>query len=111
MSRLKFRESGGVVNRILATVFLSILALGAALGHTFRGAINGSVTDQSGAVIAGANVTATDTATNVAHRSVTTNDGQFSFQDLPLGTYTVMVTAAGFQQTSVSNIVVTAGNV
>jgi hypothetical protein len=93
-------------------VFLSfVLIAWSAYGQTFRGAINGTVTDPSGAAVAGAMVTATDTATNIAHNSTATSDGQFSFQDLPLGTYTVAVTASGFQTTTVSNVVVSAGNV
>jgi hypothetical protein len=91
-------------------LFILVLAL-SAYGQTFRGAINGTVTDQSGAVIAAAKVTATDTATGVALDSVTTSDGEFSFQDLPLGTYRVTVSAPGFQQVTVSNVSVTAGEV
>ena len=92
--------------------FLSfVLIVSAAYGQTFRGAINGTVTDPSGAALAAAMVTATDTATNIAHNSTATSDGQFSFQDLPLGTYSVTVTASGFQKTTVSNVVVSAGNV
>ena len=49
-------------------------------------------------------VTATDTATNIAHSMTATSDGEFSFQDLPPGTYSVTVTASGFQKTTVSNV-------
>ena len=96
---------------------LQVIAFGLALSltcsqaQTFRGAINGTVADPSGAVIAGAKVVATEVATNVAHNSVSTNSGEFSFQDIPPGKYTVAVSAAGFQQTTVSNIVVEAGSV
>ncbi|HME08821.1 MAG TPA: TonB-dependent receptor [Bryobacteraceae bacterium] len=92
---------------VLALVF----ALISAQGQTFRGAINGTVTDPSGAVIANAKVVATDVGTNIAHNSVSTNAGEFSFQDIPTGKYTVAVSAAGFQQTTVSNIIVEAGSV
>ena len=85
-------------------------ALGA-YGQTFRGAINGTVTDPTGAAVPGANVTATEAATSVAHTTVSTGDGQFSFQDIQPGTYKVTVSAAGFQQSTVSDIHVTAGNV
>ena len=90
-----------------------LLFLGASLvfAQTFRGAINGTITDPSGAVVAGAAVTGTNVATNVAHNTESSSDGQFSFQDLPLGTYSVTVTAKGFQKTTVSNIDVSAGNV
>lgn len=88
-----------------------IVATLAANSQTFRGAINGTVTDQSGAVVAAAKVTATDTGTGITLDSVTTGNGEFSFQDLPLGTYKVTVSAAGFEQVTVSNVSVTAGQV
>jgi outer membrane receptor protein involved in Fe transport len=91
--------------------FLLVLALSTAFGQTFRGAINGTVTDPTGAVVAGAMVTATDTGTNIAHSMAATSDGQFSFQDLPPGTYSVKVVAAGFQTITISNVAVTAGQV
>ena len=55
--------------RSVFTAFLLALAVLFALpansfGQTFRGGINGTVTDQSGAVIPGATVEATETATN-----------------------------------------------
>ena len=92
---------------VIAVLFTAI----GAYGQTFRGAINGTVTDASGAAVPGANVTATEGATSVAHTTVSTGDGQFSFQDIQTGTYNVTVTAAGFQQATVSGINVTAGNV
>jgi len=45
--------------------------------QTFRGAINGTVTDPSGAVVPNAQLEATDSATGVNHSSVTTTEGQF----------------------------------
>jgi Carboxypeptidase regulatory-like domain len=79
--------------------------------QTFRGAINGTVTDPSGAVVTGANVKATNAATQVALNAVTTSDGQFAFQDLPLGSYKITVSASGFQTATVDNVTVTAGGV
>jgi Carboxypeptidase regulatory-like domain/TonB dependent receptor len=100
------------MRRVFSQLFLSfVLVVWGAYGQTFRGAINGTVTDPSGAAVAGATVVATDTGTNIAHNSVATSSGEFSFQDLPLGTYSVTVTASGFQKTTVSNVVVSAGNV
>jgi carboxypeptidase family protein/TonB-dependent receptor-like protein len=82
----------------------------AGYGQTFRGAINGTVTDPSGAVVANANVKATDVATDVSITAVTTSDGAFSYQDLPLGTYKITVSALGFQSMTVDNVTVTAGS-
>jgi hypothetical protein len=92
--------------------FMLLLACaGALLGQTFRGAINGSVTDPSGAVVAGAQVKAIDKATGVEHKTVTTSDGQFAFQDLGLGHYKVTVTAGGFATYNADNVEVSAGNI
>jgi Carboxypeptidase regulatory-like domain/TonB dependent receptor len=90
---------------------LFVLIAWGAYGQTFRGAINGTVSDPSGAAVSSATVVATDIATNIAHNTVATTSGEFSFQDLPLGTYTVAVTASGFQKTTVTNVVVSAGSV
>jgi hypothetical protein len=56
--------------------------------QTFRGAINGEVTDASGAVLPGVSVVATAIATHVDYATVTSGAGEFLFRDLPLGTYT-----------------------
>ncbi|MBV9404322.1 MAG: carboxypeptidase regulatory-like domain-containing protein, partial [Acidobacteriaceae bacterium] len=92
-------------------LFSAVIAVSIAYGQTFRGAINGAVTDQTGAVIASANVTATEKSTSVSYNTLTTSDGAFAFQDLPLGEYTVTVVASGFKKETVSNVTVTAGNV
>ncbi len=105
MSLPAFRSGIFVISALLLCCPQAIFA------QTFRGAINGTVTDPSGAAIAGAKVTATETATSVVHETVTTSGGEFSFQDVDPGAYTVAVVAAGFQPTNVSNITVTAGNV
>src|SRR5208282_6930828 len=77
--------------------------------QTFRGGINGTVTDGSGAVVAGAAVEVVDTATEVSHKTVSTSAGEYSFQDLPLGTYKLTVVASGFKSSVVSSVPVTAG--
>ena len=89
------------------TVFIALPANN--FGQTFRGGINGAVTDQSGAVVPGATVEAVETATGVSHKTVTSSAGAYSFQDMPLGTYSVKVTDQGFRQALVSNVPVTAG--
>ncbi len=96
-----------IVLGLVLVVFFSALA-GA---QTFRGAINGTVTDPSGGVVPHAQVSATDTATGTEHKTTTTTDGGFVFQDLPLGTYKVTVTASGFATHTTDNVPVTAGQV
>src|SRR3984893_3644149 len=93
---------------ILAMLFLVSFQL-PALAQTFRGAINGTVTDPSGAVVPNAKVTALDKATGIEHASISTSDGQFAFQDIPVGSYAVVVTAQGFPVLTVDNVLVTQG--
>src|ERR1035438_9517499 len=92
---------------ILVVLLLSV----ASYSQTFRGAINGTVTDQSGAVVANASVKATNNGTAVALTTLSTSDGVFSFQDLPLGTYTIEVVASGFKSETIDKVTVTAGNI
>ena len=79
--------------------------------QTFRGAINGTVTDPSGAVVANAQVKATETATGIDHTTTATVDGVFAFQDIPLGFYKVTVLATGFPTYVVDKVEVTAGSI
>src|SRR5580700_12113823 len=90
---------GAIRNGLLlagACAIALLLVVGVAQAQTFRGAINGTVTDPSGSVVPNAQVKAAETSTGIEHTTVTTTDGQFSFQDIPLGLYKVTVTASGF---------------
>lgn len=91
------------------SLFLIMLAVTHA--QTFRGAINGSVTDPSGAVVPNAKVVARNTATAIEHTTLTTSGGQFVFQDLPLGTYQATIAASGFAVSTTENIKVSAGSI
>ena len=99
------------MRRLLGALAVLVLVGVAGYAQTFRGAINGTVTDPSGAVVAGADVKATEIATGSAHSMLSTSNGEFAFQDLPVGAYRVTVTQRGFQQTNVENVNVTAGSV
>jgi Carboxypeptidase regulatory-like domain/TonB dependent receptor len=77
--------------------------------QNFRGAINGTVTDSSGALIPGATVQIVNVGTNASYNMTSTSAGQFAFDDLPLGSYNLTVTAAGFSNQTVQNVPVSAG--
>jgi len=94
---------------LLLAIIVSLGVAGNA--QTFRGSINGTVTDPSYAVIPGAQVKVTNNATGIEYSTVTSNDGQFAFQDLPLGDYKIVVTQPGFPAFIVSNVFVTAGTI
>ncbi len=106
-----------MLNRLSRSVFnvslLTLLAVFAlpviSFGQTFRGGINGTATDQSGAVVPGAAVEAVAMDTGVSHKTISSSAGAYSFEDMPLGIYTVTVTATGFQRSVISKVPVTAG--
>ena len=73
--------------------------------------ISGTVTDPSGAIIADANVTITNTQTHVSTHTVTTSSGSFRVTDLVPGTYDVRVEGEGFRPYVLSGVHVDVGNV
>src|SRR5437016_5137506 len=108
------RSRGGGVDLMKRLVLAILVVLFLAVGvnaQTFRGAINGAVTDPSGAVVPNAAVKATENSTGIDHNTVTTSDGVFSLQDIPLGFYKVTVTASGFPAYTVDKVDVTAGTI
>jgi len=85
--------------------FALALLLGAQLYAGVTASISGTVTDSSGAAISGATVTATNVDTGVAYTQTTNAQGYYSFQQLPLGKYTVEVQQTGFKTASRTDIV------
>jgi Carboxypeptidase regulatory-like domain len=97
------------VNRVArwwAVVALFILA-GPARAQ-FNAALQGTVTDPSGAAVSGANVTLVEGATGVTKSTVTSADGFYRISELPPGRYTMTVTAKGFEQAVIPGINVSA---
>jgi len=81
----------------------------AGFAQAFRGGISGIVTDQSGAAVSAAQVTAVDSATNTPYKTVSSSAGEFAFSNLPLGSYNITVKAAQFKTVKVDKVPVTAG--
>jgi hypothetical protein len=76
--------------------------------QSFRGSIRGSVKDASGALLAGAKVTAKNNATGLLRETKTGEDGTYVMPELPAGVYVVMAEAANLAPTA-QNIVVNVG--
>lgn len=97
----------------------SFLALGCLLALLFAvpmhaqqqnsGAINGTVTDSSGAVLPGATITAVVVATGVSVTTQTDSAGQYIVPNLPVGLVTLKVTGTGFETTEFDNVRMVAG--
>src|ERR1035438_5679308 len=84
-----------LVCALTLTISFSFAVPTVAVAQTFRGGINGSVTDSTGAVLPQAVVTATNEATTLAYKTTSSGAGVFSFQDLPPGSYLIEITARG----------------
>ncbi|HEY1963311.1 MAG TPA: carboxypeptidase-like regulatory domain-containing protein, partial [Acidobacteriaceae bacterium] len=89
-------------------VFIALITAftAGAFAQSVRGVLSGSVTDPSGAVVAGAKIQAINANTGVSLATASTSSGSYQFAELPLGTYNVTVTAPGFKTASFSNVLV-----
>ena len=81
--------------RLLTCVLLLTAAVSA---QTFRGTILGTVTDASGAVVSGAQVTVRNANTGLERITLTSADGSYSVPELPIGSYDVTVKQTAFQK-------------
>src|ERR1700732_1244663 len=86
-------------------VTLLLFAHGALFAQRTSSNISGAVSDPSGAVIVGAKVTATETATNAASGAVTNQSGFYVITNLAPGNYTLRVEQPGFQSSLQKDIV------
>lgn len=75
-----------------------------------RGNIAGVITDPTGAVVAGAELTVIQTSTNAAAKAVSTAAGDFNVPNLLPGSYRIEVTATGFKRVVQQNVVVAASS-
>jgi hypothetical protein len=101
---------------ILRTARAFLLVMGIAgllsinlMAQTFRGGISGVVTDNSGGAVPNTTITATADDTGLVHTTTSSGAGEYGFQDLPLGRYTVSTQGGGFQPLVVKGVVVNAG--
>ena len=89
------------MRKLVQVLLVGLLLLSLGSGNAFAQAtasatIQGTVTDKSGAVVSGAQVVAKNKATDVSRAATTSDDGYYKFELLPVGTYTVTVSKAGF---------------
>ncbi len=106
LSRLPFQFPSGFAIALAACLGLCLAPHVAA---QVLNSLNGTVTDSTGAVIANAKVTVTNTETNVSRTVTTTSAGTYTVTDLVAGAYSVKVEVAGFQTSLHSGITVEVG--
>jgi len=85
---------------------LSVAGVGSAYGQVSTGALVGTVTDKTGAVVANAAVTVTNQGTGV-HSDITSNgSGEFRIPTLATGLYTVTASGAGFKAITLKDFLI-----
>src|SRR5579871_1310379 len=93
-------------------IFLSLLmAAFAAFGQGTTGAIDVTVTDNSGSVVPGTKLTATNTGTGAQYRSEADNGGRAEFLLLRAGTYTVTAEQPGFEKLVQNGVIVNSADI
>src|SRR3954452_7669180 len=96
--------AGGTMRRSVRRSFGTLLLLGFGLlipglvfAQTGAASLTGIVTDETGAIVPGATVTATNQATNVAYTAVSNEAGSYTVTSLPVGSYIVKAELSRFK--------------
>lgn len=97
--------------RLLLSAVAPFTLLASAYAQVEAGRFVGRITDPSGAVIPRANVVVKNTGTNITQTAMTNTDGDFVVTPVQGGTYTISVTAAGFQTTNTNTVTVQVGQI
>ncbi len=90
---------------IIPAFLMLFLALPVSAQKT-SGQISGNVTDQGGAALPDATVTATQVGTGLQRTVTTSGEGNYTIPDLPIGLYKISVTKTGFKETVADNVTV-----
>jgi hypothetical protein len=103
------------ITKALALLVVPALAVllalpGTSYAQRMTGDLSGTVVDESGGVIPGADVVAINEASGGNRRTVTNADGFFAFAALPAATYTVQVSLQGFNTYEVTGIELRSGD-
>src|SRR5262245_18151489 len=96
---------------LLAGLLTAGMAPSLANAQVLYGSLVGAVTDQNGAVVAGATVTIIDKNTGLSRETASREDGDYSITNILPGAYELKVTKQGFSSFSKTEMVITANNV
>ena len=92
---------------LVAVLFFSLTS---SLHAQFEnGSVVGTIHDASGAVVAGATVTATNNATGVTTKTTSDGQGDYEIPSLHVGVYAISASAAGFSDAVANNITISVG--
>src|SRR5438309_515081 len=88
------------MRRTLVALFVALLGLLMTSGNAWAQAtaqISGSIQDQSGAALPGAEITATQTDTGISRKTISNETGYYALPNLPLGPYRLEGSLPGFR--------------
>ncbi|MCC6862981.1 MAG: TonB-dependent receptor, partial [Bryobacterales bacterium] len=94
-------------SRVLPAVFAVWLSVSTAAAQTAAGVITGSITDSSGASVAGARVSLTHQETNQNRDLLSNSEGIYEFRALPRGLYSLAVEKPGFKKEEIKTLQLT----
>jgi outer membrane receptor protein involved in Fe transport len=106
---IKFWSLGS--NLLICVLMSSGSAVLNAYGQVLYGSLTGTVTDTSGAVVNGVQVTALESQTGATQTATTDSSGIYRFNTLLPGTYKVTIAASGFATQETANVTVRANEV
>ena len=101
----KFRRLRSCWIFAFAAIFFGV----AAQAQFDNGSLVGTIRDASGAVVSGAEVTATNNATGAVSKATTGGAGDYEIPSLRVGTYSISATASGYAQADATNIGISVG--
>jgi Carboxypeptidase regulatory-like domain/TonB-dependent Receptor Plug Domain len=94
----------------LVLIFIAATSIWQTCGQGITtGTISGSVIDTSGAVVQHAQLTATEVSKGIKLVAESQSDGGFAFRAVPIGKYELLLSATGFSNTKVENVLVNSG--
>lgn len=97
-----FKQMMRVTGVVLLFALMAVFS--PTFGQANKGTISGTVSDQAGAVVAGATVEATNTATGEKGSATTSDNGSYTISNLTPGLYDVAVNAAGFASATAKGV-------
>ena len=97
-----------IVSAVLAVFFLSSFA-NTIQAQQATATLTGVVSDPNGAVIPGANVTATSKTTNFSRSVLTNDEGDYTISSLPVGEYEIDVYSDGFKKLKITSVILNVG--
>jgi outer membrane receptor protein involved in Fe transport len=104
----KTSVTGKLLKHVIAVLVVALLLSSVLSAQSFRGSIRGKVADPLGGLVAGAKVTAKNSATGLVREVLTGADGGYTLAELPAGEYVVTAESSGLSPVA-QNVMVSVG--